>query len=77
MASKTISIKESTYDRLKALKGSEESFSDAIDRLVGHREGQHPLFELVGLVDETEHDNLRERSGTFRSELNDRLRHDK
>ncbi len=35
MASINISIRKEVYDRLKLLKGPEESFSDVIDRLVG------------------------------------------
>ena len=33
MASKNITIKEDSYDRLKAMKRPDESFSDVIDRL--------------------------------------------
>ncbi|EMA40680.1 antitoxin VapB family protein [Halococcus hamelinensis] len=33
MASKNITIKEASYDRLKAMKRPDESFSDLIDRL--------------------------------------------
>jgi len=35
MSSKMISIKEETYNQLDRAKGSDESFSDAIDRLLG------------------------------------------
>ena len=44
MGTKTISIPESVYDRLKAEKGDDESFGDAIDRLLGSR----PLEEFWG-----------------------------
>ena len=37
MGTKTISIPEPVYDRLKAEKGDDESFGDAIDRLLGSR----------------------------------------
>ena len=73
MASKTISIKESTYNRLKASKSPDESFSDAIDRLVDTRNGRNPLFDLVGLLDEEELEQVRERSRGFRSDLDGRL----
>lgn len=76
MSSKTISIKESTYDRLKALKGPEESFSDAIDRLVGVREGGHPLFDLVGLLDDEELEEVAVRSNDFREAVDDRMNAD-
>ena len=73
MGSKTISIKDSTYDRLKARKSADESFSDAIDRLVNARDERHPLFDLVGLLDEEELENVREHSSTFRSDIDDRM----
>lgn len=69
MASKTISIKESTYRRLTALKGTDESFSDVIDRLVESEEGRHPLFELVGLLDAAELETVRRSSDAFRRSL--------
>lgn len=34
MSSKNISLKSSVYDRLQAYKRSDESFSDAIDRIL-------------------------------------------
>ena len=73
MGSKTISIKESTYDRLKAVKSPDESFSDAIDRLVDARTGRQPLFDLVGLLDENELEQVRERSRSFRTDLDERM----
>jgi predicted CopG family antitoxin len=71
MSSKTISLKEETYERLRRAKGDDESFSDVIDRLLG--DGEHPLYGLVGLLDEAEVDRLRERSQTFREEVNSRM----
>ena len=73
MGSKTISIKESTYDRLKASKSPDESFSDAIDRLVDARTGRHPLFDLVGMLDAQELEQVRNRSRAFRSDLEERM----
>ena len=73
MGSKTISIKESTYDRLKASKLPDESFSDAIDRLVDAHTGRHPLFDLVGLLDEEELAQVRERSRAFRADVDERM----
>lgn len=73
MASKTISLKEETYDRLARAKGDEESFSDVIDRLLRARETEHPLYELVGLCSETELEALRTRSHAFREDVGDRM----
>ncbi|QSG12120.1 RHH/copG family antitoxin [Halapricum desulfuricans] len=68
MSSKTISLKEETYERLRRAKGEGESFSDVIDRLLG--DDEHPLYGLVGLLAEDEADRLRERSRAFREEAN-------
>ncbi|QSG09151.1 antitoxin VapB family protein [Halapricum desulfuricans] len=71
MSSKTISLKEETYERLRRAKGEGESFSDVIDRLLGNDE--HPLYGLVGLLAEDEADRLRERSRAFREEVDSRM----
>jgi predicted CopG family antitoxin len=46
MATKTISITKKAYDRLKARKGPEESFSDVILRLTERR----PLADYAGML---------------------------
>lgn len=71
MSSKTISLKEETYERLRRAKGEGESFSDVIDRLLG--DDKHPLYGLVGLLDDDEVDRLRERAGAFREDVNSRM----
>lgn len=73
MSSRTISVKEETYDRLARAKGEEESFSDVIDRLLGTRETEHPLHELIGLGGADDLERLRARSRTFREDVEDRL----
>ncbi len=39
MVSKNITIKEAVYERLKAHKRGEESFSEAVDRILSELEG--------------------------------------
>jgi len=73
MPSKTISLKETTYDRLDREKGTDESFSDVIDRLLDAKEGDHPLYGLIGLCDETDVETLRTRSRAFRKSADDRI----
>ena len=49
MGAKNISIPESVYNRLKDEKGDDESFGDAIDRLLDSR----PLEEFWGAWSES------------------------
>ncbi|WP_424017008.1 antitoxin VapB family protein [Halorientalis pallida] len=74
MPSKTVSLKAETYERLRRAKGEDESFSDVIDRLLG--DDEHPLYGLVGLLDDDEVETVREHSRSFRSDVDDRLRTD-
>ena len=71
MGSKTISLKEETYDRLGRAKGPDESFSDVIDRLLADH--THALSDLVGLLPSEEVDRVRERADSFRSAVDDRM----
>lgn len=49
MGSKTISLEDSAYSKLKAAKRPGESFSDVIHRVVGSREPS--LLEFTKLLD--------------------------
>ena len=71
MASKTISLKVETYDRLANAKGEGESFSDVIDRLL--QTENNPLSEVVGLLDEDEVERMRARSAAFRGDVDARF----
>lgn len=73
MSSKTISLKDVTYERLSREKGEDESFSDVIDRLLGTADAEHPLYGLIGLCDETEGETLRTRSAAFRESVDSRM----
>lgn len=44
MGTKTISLSEEAYDRLKRRKREDESFNDVVNRLAGER----PLLDIVG-----------------------------
>lgn len=44
MGTKTISLSDEAYDRLKRRKNEGESFSDVVNRLAGER----PLLDIVG-----------------------------
>ncbi len=56
MATKTISITKEAYDRLRARKGPEESFSDVILRLTERR----PLAEYAGMLSKSSVKAMRE-----------------
>lgn len=73
MSSKNISIREDVYRELKRAKGEDESFSDVIERLLSAREGDHPLYGLVGLLDDGEVERIREASERFRRELDEEM----
>lgn len=73
MGTKNISIRDEVYRKLKDSKREDESFSDAIDRLMAADEGEHPLYELVGTLDEEEAERLREETKRFRDRFDDDL----
>lgn len=72
MGSKTISLREETYRRLHREKRDEESFSDAVDRLIADEDG-NPLRELVGLVEDENLDRVRRGSTEFRRDVDARF----
>ena len=50
MGTRTISLEDSAYDKLKAAKRPGESFSDVIQRVIGSREPS--LLEFTKLLDQ-------------------------
>ena len=54
MATKTISITEEAYERLRSKKDERESFSDVINRITNKR----PLSDFLGVLNEKEADLL-------------------
>lgn len=69
MSSKNISVRDDVYRALKNAKGEDESFSDVIERLLASDEGEHPLYDLVGTLDEGEAERVRDRSDEFRESV--------
>lgn len=55
MATKTISITEEAYERLRLQKESKESFTDVINRITGKRS----LLELAGILTNEEADKMK------------------
>ncbi len=56
MATKTISITKSAYDRLKVLKKERESFTDVINRITGKRK----LEDFHGILSRETADKIEE-----------------
>ncbi|WP_299265423.1 antitoxin VapB family protein [Halorientalis sp.] len=56
MGTKTIRLDEDVYDRVRAEKRDDETFSEAIDRLIGGPS----LLELTGILSPEEADEFRE-----------------
>jgi predicted CopG family antitoxin len=48
MGSKTVRLDDDVYERLRAHKRDDETFSEAVDRLLG----EHSLLDLVGIYSE-------------------------
>jgi len=71
MTSKTISLKEETYERLRREKSDDESFSDVIDRVLSDEE--HPLYGLVGIAEDDEVARIRAGSKSFRDDVDGRM----
>jgi len=55
MATKTISLDEDAYNRLKNLKKGDESFSDIVKRIADEKS----LLEVAGILSEEEAEELR------------------
>jgi predicted CopG family antitoxin len=56
MGTKTVRLREDVYERIKARKRDDETFSEAVDRLTG----DPSLTELAGIVDEEQASRMRE-----------------
>jgi predicted CopG family antitoxin len=76
MASKTISLDEEAYTRLKQEKQENESFSDVVKRLTRPIK-KKSLLEFAGIWNLTEEDEiiLKKTIKNLRSEFNDMFGH--
>lgn len=69
MASKNISISESAYKRLKALKEDKESFTDAINRLTREKS----LSRIEGILTDEEAEELEDHIREAREDSRKRM----
>lgn len=74
MATKTISLDEEAYERLKAHKRAGESFSDVVKRMAGERS----LTEIAGVLSADQAKQLKQavQKGRERSKRRQDLFHD-
>ncbi|MFP4189284.1 MAG: antitoxin VapB family protein [Halobacteriales archaeon] len=56
MGTKTVRLDEEVYEILRSRKRDDETFSEAVERIVGGR----PLVELAGIYDKTEVEDVEE-----------------
>jgi predicted CopG family antitoxin len=66
MGTKTISLEDSAYERLKAAKRAGESFSDVVRRVLGAREPS--LLDFTRLLDKRTADRLADAIERMRAE---------
>lgn len=66
MVTKTISLKEEAYKRLKAHKREDESFSDVVNRLTG---GDRDVWKGYGMYQGETGEQLRETVTEVREEM--------
>jgi len=52
MVSHQISLRDDIYNKLKALKRNDESYSDVIDRLIDSKMDKTEILELYGIAGE-------------------------
>ncbi|HEX9914700.1 MAG TPA: antitoxin VapB family protein [Candidatus Bathyarchaeia archaeon] len=70
MGTKNISISEEAYERLAALKRTNESFTEVINRLTRKRS----ILELVGALTEEEGEEIRRNIEELREASDKRIR---
>lgn len=69
MPTKTIGVREEVYERLRARKRDDESFTDVIDRLIDESEGD--WREGFGSLSTEDADSLRAAAATSRKRFNE------
>ena len=69
MATKTISITEEAYERLRMKKEKNESFTDVINRITGKRD----IMEFAGILTDQEAEKIKEHIQKRRQASRERL----
>lgn len=69
MPTRTISITEEAYERLKVRKEKNESFTDVINKMAGKRD----IMEFAGILSNEEADKLKEHIKKRRQASRERL----
>ena len=69
MATKTISITEEAYERLRTRKEKNESFTDVINRVTGKRD----IMELAGVLSNEEAEQMKNHIQDMRARSRKRM----
>ena len=69
MATKTISITEEAYERLKMRKENNESFTDVINKITGKRN----IMELAGILSNNEAEQMKKHIQGIRERSRERM----
>ncbi|HLC62114.1 MAG TPA: antitoxin VapB family protein [Candidatus Nanoarchaeia archaeon] len=69
MATKTISITEEAYERLKMRKEPRESFTDVINRITGRRD----IMEFAGILTDEDAEKMKEHIRKMRESSTERI----
>lgn len=75
MSSREIRVPEEVYDALEEARREGETVEDVVRRLAT-RSREHPLYDIVGLLEPDEAEGVRRASRRVRSDIDDRVKED-
>jgi predicted CopG family antitoxin len=73
VSDRTVSLREDVCRALEDERRPDESVPDVVERLVLEHEGDHPLYGLVGVLDEGTTDRVKAGSESVRESVDERM----